>query len=222
MILEIISINLSRNKKIIFKNFSLKAKSKEIITLIGRNGSGKTTLLELVVGVLQPESGSIKINNINIREIGEHKKKQFIYLPYKDALKEDLTISENLLIWANLANIVLNQELFKKSLEYFSLYKIKDVVVGKLSQGQKKKISLTKLLLKKCGLWILDEPFNSLDKESMEILKKLFLSHKKNDGVVLLASHIDINIKNKIKIFLKPPKNSLVKTNTIDNWEELR
>ncbi|MEL0125543.1 MAG: heme ABC exporter ATP-binding protein CcmA [Alphaproteobacteria bacterium] len=222
MILEIISINLSRNKKIIFKNFCLKIFSSEIITLIGRNGSGKTSLLEMITGLLKPESGVIRINKINIEEIGERKRDQFIYIPYEDALKENLTINENLQIWANLASIDLSEKLFEKSLNYFSLSKIKHVLVSKLSQGQKKKIALTKLLLTNCSLWILDEPFNSLDKESIEILKKLFLSHKKNGGVVLFASHIDIKIRGKINIFLKPPKTPLVKTNKIDHWEALR
>ena len=81
---------------------------------------------------------------------------------------------------------------------------------------------MTKLLLTDCSLWILDEPFNSLDKESTEILKKLFLSHKKKGGVVLLASHIDVKIKSKINVFLKPPKSNLVKTTKIDHWEALR
>jgi len=222
MILEIISINLSRNKKIIFKNFCLKIFSSEIITLIGRNGSGKTSLLEMITGLLKPESGVIRINKINIEEIGERKRDQFIYIPYEDALKENLTINENLQIWANLASIDLSEKLFEKSLNYFSLSKIKHVLVSKLSQGQKKKIALTKLLLTNCSLWILDEPFNSLDKESIEILKKLFLSHKKNGGVVLFASHIDIKIRGKINVFLKPPKTPLVKTNKFDHWEALR
>ena len=222
MILEIISINLSRNKKIIFKNFCLKIISSEIVTLIGRNGSGKTSLLEMIVGLLKPESGTIKINSINIEEIGERKRDQFIYIPHEDALKEDLTIYENLQIWASIASVNLSKELFEKSLDYFSLSEIKHVLVGKLSQGQKKKIALTKLLLINCSLWILDEPFNSLDKESIEILKKLFLLHKKNGGVVLFASHIDIKIRGKINVFLKPPKTPLVKTTKIDHWEALR
>ena len=222
MILEIISINLSRNKKIIFKNFCLKIFSSEIITLIGRNGSGKTSLLEMITGLLKPDSGVIRINKINIEEIGERKRDLFIYIPYEDALKENLTINENLQIWANLASIDLSEKLFEKSLNYFSLSKIKHVLVSKLSQGQKKKIALTKLLLTNCSLWILDEPFNSLDIESIEILKKLFLSHKKNGGVVLFASHIDIKIRGKINVFLKPPKTPLVKTNKIDHWEALR
>ena len=139
MILEIISIDLSRNKKKIFKNFCLKIISSEIVTLIGRNGSGKTSLLEMIVGLLKPESGAIKINSINIEEIGDRKRDHFIYIPYADALKEDLTIYENLQIWADLANVNLSKELFEKSLDYFSLSKIKHVLVGKLSQGQKKK-----------------------------------------------------------------------------------
>ena len=222
MILEIISINLSRNKKIIFKNFCLKIMSNEIVTLIGRNGSGKTSLLEMIVGLLKPESGAIKINSTSIEEIGERKKDQFIYIPHEDALKEDLTIYDNLQIWTNLANITLSKELFEKSLDYFSLSEIKHVLVGKLSQGQKKKIALTKLLLTSCSLWILDEPFNSLDKESIEILKKLFLSHKKKGGVVLFASHIDIKMRGKINVFLKPPKAPLIKITKIDHWEALR
>ena len=222
MILEIISINLSRNKKKIFKNFCLKTMGSEIVTLIGRNGSGKTSLLEIIVGLLKPESGTVKINSINIEEIGERKRDQFIYIPHEDALKEDLTINENLQIWANLAGVNLSKELFEKSLDYFSLSEIKHILVGKLSQGQKKKIALTKLLLINCSLWILDEPFNSLDKESVEILKKLFLSHKRNGGVVLFASHIDIKIRGKINVFLKPPKTPLVKTTKIDHWEALR
>ena len=222
MILEIISINLSRNKKIIFKNFCLKIIRSEIVTLIGRNGSGKTSLLEMIVGLLKPESGAIKINSVSIEEIGERKKDQFIYIPHEDALKEDLTINENLQIWASIANVNLSKEHFEKCLDYFSLSEIKHVLVGKLSQGQKKKIALTKLLLINCSLWILDEPFNSLDKESIEILKKLFLSHKKNGGVILFASHIDIKINGKINVFLKPPKTPLVKTTKIDHWEALR
>ena len=115
-----------------------------------------------------------------------------------------------------------SKELLEKSLDYFSLSEIKNVLVGRLSQGQKKKIALTKLLLINCSLWILDEPFNSLDKESIEILKKLFLSHKKNGGVILFASHIDIKINGKINVLLKPPKTPLVKTTKIDHWEALR
>ena len=222
MILEIISINLSRNKKIIFKNFCLKIIRSEIVTLIGRNGSGKTSLLEMIVGLLKPESGDIKINSVSIEGIGERKRDQFIYIPHQDALKEDLTIYENLQIWANIANVNLSKELFEKSLDYFSLSEIKHILVGKLSEGQKKKIALTKLLLINCSLWILDEPFNSLDKESVEILKKLFLSHKRNGGVVLFASHIDIKIRGNINVFLKPPKTPLVKTTKIDHWEALR
>jgi heme exporter protein A len=176
----------------------------------------------MIVGLLKPESGAIKINSINIEEIGERKRDHFIYLPYQDALKEDLTTYENLQIWADLASVNLSKELFEKSLDYFSLSEIKNVLVGKLSQGQKKKIALTKLLLINCSLWILDEPFNSLDKESIEILKKLFLSHKKNGGVVLFASHIDIKIRGNINVFLKPPKTPLVKTTKIDHWEALR
>ena len=105
MILEIISINLSRNKKNLFKNFNLMIKKPEVINLVGKNGCGKTSLLEMIVGLLKPDKGKIKINNLEIQDIGEQKRREFIYIPYDDSLKGNLTIEENLKIWTDLAEI---------------------------------------------------------------------------------------------------------------------
>ena len=77
MILEIISISLFRNKKRIFKNFNFKLKKSQIAALIGKNGSGKTSLLDMVVGLIKPDSGVIRIDKCNIDEIGENKKFKF-------------------------------------------------------------------------------------------------------------------------------------------------
>ena len=139
MILQIISINLSRNKKIVFKNFGLKVNKPEIITFIGNNGAGKTSLLETIVGLLRPESGCVKINGVNIEDLGNRKKTEFIYIPYQDSLKGNLTIKENLEIWGNMADVKFDQNALDSKLYHFSLLELKNVLVSKLSQGQKKK-----------------------------------------------------------------------------------
>ena len=221
MILEIISINLSRNKKNLFKNFNLMIKKPELINLVGKNGCGKTSLLEMIVGLLKPDKGKIKINNLEIQDIGEQKRREFIYIPYDDSLKGNLTIEENLKIWTDLAEIKWSEKLFYKSLKYFYLEGLSNVVVGKLSRGQRKKVSLMKLMFTKCKLWLLDEPFNSLDKDNVVCLKKLLSKHLREGGTVVLASHIEVKLKNCRTMVLKQEQN-LIKNSAVNDWDLLR
>ena len=107
--LEVNSIYLYRNKKQIFKNFNLNLKEKEIILIAGDNGVGKTSLLDTISGLINPKTGSIKINGKEINEIGEFRKNYFSYIPHKNCLKENLSINENLLSWLKLLNIEINE-----------------------------------------------------------------------------------------------------------------
>jgi heme exporter protein A len=221
MILEIISISLLRNNKRIFKNFSLSLRKSQIASLIGKNGSGKTSLLDMIVGLISPNSGTIKIDGCDINEIGEEKKFKFVYLPFIDAFKENLSVQDNIKIWGKLSSLKFNQKTLEKKLEYFELLQLRDTYVGKLSQGQRKRVSLVKLLLSNCKLWLLDEPFNSLDKENMKKLKTLFLKHKADGGSVLLASHIEMDFKKTKKIFIKSKKNIFKVDNNSNTWDSL-
>ncbi len=222
MVLEIISVFFYRNKRLIFDNFNLKLKKSQTMILIGSNGIGKTTLFELIVGVLEPQKGIIKINNHLIQNMFEKKRKNFTYLPHKDGLKENLTILENIKNWNYLSANKYDFEKIKSSLDYFDLFKIKDENVGNLSQGQRKKISLSKLLLSKNLLWLLDEPFNGLDSDSIIKTKKILENHRKTGGVVLLSSHIDVKIKSSRKIVLNKLRQKKRRDiSEINTWEEL-
>ena len=94
--------------------------------------------------------------------------------------------------------------------------------IGNLSQGQRKKVSLTKLLLTKCNLWILDEPFNGLDIDSINKTKKMICNHKANGGSVILASHIDLNIEGSKRMFIKSPKLKISNKANFDKWENIK
>jgi heme exporter protein A len=222
MVLEILSISLSRNKRLIFEDFNLKLKKSQIMILIGDNGTGKTSLLDLVAGVIKPESGSIKINNLFLSQVGSNKRKFFTYLPHKDSLKDNLTIEENIMNWTNISGNKFEDQNFCKLLKYFNLLEIKDVLVSNLSQGQRKKVSLTKLLFSTNSLWLLDEPFNGLDKTSIRKTIRLIISHCKNGGSILLANHINLRIKNAKKIFLNRLKKISKKEKLdFDSWEKI-
>ena len=222
MILEIISIFFYRNKKIIFDNFSLKLKKSQLMILIGKNGVGKSSLFDLISGILKPEKGVIKINNIPIENLENTKRKIFLYLPHKDSLKNHLTIQENLSNWLIVSEHKMCNELVRKALTYFNITELRHNYVGNLSQGQRKKVMLSKLLLTSCKFWLLDEPFNGLDIDSVRKVKSLIKNNLKTGGSVLLSSHTNQSFQKSRKVhILQAKKSNEGIFPKFDNWEEI-
>ncbi len=102
MILKIDSICIRRNKKILFDNLSLNLKKSQILFLKGSNGIGKTSLLDAISGLLNPEKGEIYITDYLSRNKKKLDKRSFFYLGHDFCLKDNLTVIENLIIWAKL------------------------------------------------------------------------------------------------------------------------
>ena len=114
--LEVNSIYLCRNKKQILNNFNLKLKKKQVFLLVGENGSGKTSLMDSIAGLIEPDKGSIKINGINVSELGFSKRKLFTYIPHKNCLKENLSVNENLINWLKVSGIKINDNMYQKKI----------------------------------------------------------------------------------------------------------
>ncbi len=221
MVLEIISVCLKRNKRIIFDNFNLKLNKSQIMILIGENGSGKTSLLDLVAGILEPQKGTIKIDKLPCKDLHSNKRDIFTYLSNKDALKENLTVEENLIMWSRISSRNFSEPKLTKVFDFFQLKEIRKNLVGNLSQGQRKKVTLSKLLISKSQLWLLDEPFNSLDSKSVKKTIKLIERHTQNGGSTLLTNHIDLSFKNSQKIKLKNFNPNLKSYKPkFHNWED--
>ena len=220
--LEVNSIYLFRNKKQIFSNFSLKLKKREIIFLLGKNGVGKTTLLDIISGLIRPNKGFVKIYNKEIEEIGTLKKDYLLYLSHKNSVKEGLSVEENLRVWLNLLEISVKNEDFNEKLKIFNLNEIRNNLVKNLSHGQKKRVSLTKVLFSESKLWLMDEPFNGLDYETTKTLKNLMENHTKKNGAVLFTSHFNPNFKSILKIELKRKIKKNFFQGSFDSWEKLK
>ena len=219
--LEVKSIYLYRNKKQIFSDFSLFLKKKQIILLIGENGAGKSSLLDTIAGLIQPQSGSVKIEGRHVQEIGISKKETFTYIPHQSCLMENFTVLENLKIWIELNSLKIREEIINQKLKIFKLKNIKDQLVRNLSHGQKKKVSLSKLLFSNSKLWLLDEPLNGLDQNSHNIFKKILLRHQNNQGSILFSSHIDPKIKLTKKVILKKKINKKFMDKSFNQWNKL-
>mgnify|MGYP001495790012 FL=1 len=219
--LEVSSIYLYRNRKQVFKDFSLNLKNREIILLEGENGVGKTSLLNMISGLINPDKGFIKICRKSIIELGNQKKKIFTYIPDKNCLKENLSVNENLKSWLKLSNLKVNDNSYQKALNTFSIDNIQETLVKSLSHGQKKKVALTKLLFSKSKLWLLDEPLNGIDTKTITVLKKIMVQHIKKNGSILFSSHVKIDLKLTKRIILKKITNKF-NNDLLNKWENFK
>lgn len=219
--LEVSSIYLYRNRKQVFKDFSLNLKNSEIILLEGENGVGKTSLLNMISGLINPDKGFIKICRKSIIELGNQKKKIFTYIPDKNCLKENLSVNENLKSWLKLSNLKVNDNSYQKALNTFSIDNIQETLVKSLSHGQKKKVALTKLLFSKSKLWLLDEPLNGIDTKTITVLKKIMIQHIKKNGSILFSSHVKIDLKLTKRIILKKITDKF-NYDLLNKWENFK
>ena len=158
--------------------------------LLGPNGSGKTTTIGMLLGLLKPSSGEIKIDNMifeknRIEILG---KINFIS-PYIE-LPKKLTVKQNLTVYGKLYNIENLKERIQYLTEHLRLGDLLDRVTGELSSGQKNRASLAKALINQPKVLFLDEPTASLDPEIGDFVRSFLENYKKKNKIsILLASH---------------------------------
>jgi len=155
--------------------------------LSGPNGSGKTTLLRAIAGFGEITGGDIKLDTLdNDAELSQ----ACLYVGHHNAIKPQLSVLENITFWAEFAGGDV-----EAALSAFSMAPIKDVPVAMLSAGQRRRVGLSRLALKKNPVWLLDEPATSLDKAAVKTLSQLMQAHLDSGGVLIAASHTEFDIE---------------------------
>lgn len=176
-------------------NLNLSIEKGEIIGLIGADGSGKTTLLRLIVGLLRADEGEISVLGFDPKTQKDQIHSSLGYMPQKFGLYEDLSVIENLRLWADLKDVTLAPQSaslsgaehnFDKMLEFTNLAKFQDRLAGRLSGGMKQKLGLACALLGNPKLLVLDEPSVGVDpisrRELMKMVKALAADGDRNNG----------------------------------------
>ena len=193
---EIKKISGIRSNKLLFKNLNFKLNNKELLVIKGANGSGKTTLLKILSGLLKPISGSIIVNKKDMNLLKDEYFKYFEYVGHENAIKSALTVRENLNFYLKIKKD-LTKKNFEKAIKIFNLKNLLDVKIENLSSGEKRRVSLSRLILSKSKIWFLDEPTNGLDKINTLNFFEILKQHLKFNGLAIIASHDEIKIKNK-------------------------
>lgn len=196
MKLYIQDLNFSYDNGLIFNNQTHTLSSNRITLLLGQNGSGKSTFLKIIAGLEKPNSGSIKLHDNNDKSLNFNG--NISYLGHKLALKEELTVQENIKFWHNF----YGKDLLAREFEELGLNKLSSMIVSNLSAGQKKKLALYRILMSNKKIWLLDEPFSNLDKKAYGYLKELLLMRLNNDIIIIITSHSKLDLVDKMIINL--------------------
>lgn len=178
-----------------FSKLSFSLNSGELLHVRGSNGSGKTSLLRIICGLFTPAEGEVKWNSKNIRELREEYFHELTYLGHLNGIKDELSGIENLGVLSKLAGLDISEDEILDALYRLGLRGREDLPTKFLSQGQKRRVALSRLLLSKTSLWVLDEPFTALDVAAVDLLKSLISEHLEKGGMVILTTHQDVEIK---------------------------
>jgi heme exporter protein A len=193
-LLEAIDLECRRGERRLFHGISFRLAAGELLFVQGKNGAGKTSLLRMLCGLLPPESGEIRWQQAAIRALGDDFHARLCYLGHQNALKEELTPLENLLATARLAGFALDEDAALAALERLGLRGRADLACRDLSQGQKRRVALARLVVDRRPLWILDEPFVALDTAAVQVLADLIGAHLQQGGLVVMTSHQAVDI----------------------------
>lgn len=178
-----------RGGREVFSGLDFEAASGEAVAVVGRNGSGKTSLLRLIAGLLIPAGGKIALDGGDAElPLPE----QCHYLGHRDALKPALSVAENLAFWADF----LGGERFDAadSLATVGLDHAAHLPAAFLSAGQRRRLSLARLLTVRRPVWLLDEPTTALDVAGQDMFGGLMREHLSRGGLIVAATHAPLGI----------------------------
>ncbi|CAN5754911.1 cytochrome c biogenesis heme-transporting ATPase CcmA [soil metagenome] len=194
--LELDALTCVRSGRTLFSAVSRPIHWGELLHVKGANGAGKTSLLRMLCGLMAPAQGQVLWRGQSISARREAFGRELVYLGHAAALKDDLSPLENLQAACLLAGQSVSTSDARRALDDAGLQGHHGIPARKLSQGQRRRSALARLVLPPARhaapLWILDEPFNALDAAATDWLAQQVRSQLLRGGVVVLTSHQDL------------------------------
>lgn len=187
--LSVSHLSCSRGNKPLFDDVSFQLQAAQALHIEGDNGVGKTSLLRIVCGLSPASAGEVKWHGETIEKNASAFRSSLFYLGHTLSLKEELTALENLITDAAVSGRSLTQKQALEALARMGLRGREHLPLRVMSQGQKRRTALARLLASEATLWVLDEPFVALDAKAVDGLRLLLGEHVSNGGMVLFTSH---------------------------------
>ncbi len=192
--LQAIALSCERGGRPLFAPQSFTLGAGQAMQIEGDNGAGKTSLLRMVCGLAPTASGEVRWGGQAIAEVRTAFLRDLLYLGHHLGLKDDLSALENLQAASVLAGHAVDRESALQALHAQGLATRAHLPLRVLSQGQKRRVALARLLLSKACLWVLDEPFVALDPAAVHALQQVLHNHLQGGGLLLFTSHQSVNL----------------------------
>lgn len=183
----------SRNDQLLFSGVSFSVNAGQLLMIEGANGSGKTSLLRTLCGFILPDEGEVLWQGTDIRECMDDYLADLCYVGHNNGVKHGLSCAENLKIAAALAGT--RQPLNASAvLQPFGLGDHIHTPAQMLSSGQRRRLALARLAISHATVWILDEPFTSLDDKGKRFIGERMQQHLQAGGIIVLTSHEPVEL----------------------------
>lgn len=176
----------------VLKDINFDVKNGEMIGLIGLNGAGKSTTIKNIIGLLTPQKGTIKVDELTLQQDPENYRKKIGYIPETPSLYEELTLREHIEVTA-MAYGIPKEEAMQRAeslLKTFRLENRLDWFPVNFSKGMKQKVMVLCAFLIQPSLYIIDEPFLGLDPLAINALLELMVTMKEQGAAILMSTHI--------------------------------
>jgi heme exporter protein A len=188
MELQAEGLTCSRGGREVFRNVGFKVPAGEALIVTGRNGAGKSSLLRMIAGLVRIAAGRLSLSGATDTPIGE----QAHYLGHQDAMKPSLTVAENLQFWTRFLGSHGDSG---QALELLDLAPLADLPAVFLSAGQRRRLSIARIVAVSRPVWLLDEPTSALDAPSQTRLAEIMRNHLAGGGIIVAASHGTIGLE---------------------------
>lgn len=189
--LEVIDVECTRGDRPLVRDMSFTLSGNELLHVAGSNGSGKTTLLRTLCGLSPPSAGEIRWDGADIRTLGDDYRALLAYVGHHNGIQGELTPAENLRTAACLAGCI-EPAVIQHALERVGLMHFAHLPSKALSQGQKRRLALARLLVSKKILWVLDEPFAGLDAGSVAVTEDILADQLAGRRMIVITSHQEL------------------------------
>jgi ABC-2 type transport system ATP-binding protein len=189
--IEVSNLTKAYGKVVALNGVSLEVGKGEVLGLLGPNGAGKSTLMKIVVGILRPTSGYVKVGGVDVAKDPEDAKRNVGYLPENPSLYTGLTVSEFLRFMGKIRDVPDEaiRDKISEALMTFSLEEKADALLTTLSKGMKQKVALIAATLHDPKVMVLDEPLTALDPKSQVFVNSWITAQGKGGTTVLLSTH---------------------------------
>lgn len=183
-----------RGERLLFSDVNFSLVPGGFLQLTGPNGSGKTSLLRIVCGLMTPESGEIRWRGAQISSLAEEYSQSITYIGHLNAVKEELSSLENLCISSALAGFKVTRARAEDALSRVGLAGRQNLPARFLSEGQRRRSALARLITCGTDLWVLDEVLASLDHLAVTLVETIIGEHLNKGGMAIVATHQELNI----------------------------